>query len=48
VPEIRAHIDQVNQEHPLGDLANAERRRRTDPTGPRLRTKTSRNARSVL
>lgn len=48
VPEIRAHIEKVNEEHPLGHLRTAERRRRTDPTGPRLRGKTSRNARNVL
>lgn len=48
VPEIRAHIGEVNEQHPLHDSRTVERSRRTDPTGPRLRTKTSRNARSVL
>lgn len=48
VPEIRAHIGTVDEQHPLGHSQTTERPRRDDSTGPRLRTKTSRGARSVL
>lgn len=48
VPEIRNHIDQVCARSKQGDLRALERGRRDRKSGPRLRTKTSRNARNVL
>lgn len=48
VPEIREHIATTETEDTPADLADLKKKRRSDPSGPRLRGKTSRNARRTV